>query len=377
MRARLVHVTDHYSAASGGVAAVVNQLSRRLAGDFDATDVVAVRGDTFPASPGVAVTNVPPSGLLKFWGSSSELKRVIGRRLSDPSTILHVHSVWMAPQYQSARLAARLRRPFVLSAHGALARFFWRSQGLPNRIKKELYWKLFARRAYGPARVLHAVTIGERDDLRALFPQNRIEVIPNAVDLDYLEEQRVKADPNPESIILFMARLHPVKGVEDLLRGFAQAKLPSTWKLVVAGPPSDAAYEASVKKLVYDLKLSASVEFIGPIYGAEKWAWLRRSWIVAVPSVSEVVGMVNLEAAGCYTPSLTTRATGLRDWEEGGGVLTERSAEAIAENLRRISTWTVSERVSRGQASYDLVWKRYSWNVVSRKWLELYASIKE
>ena len=63
------------------------------------------------------------------------------------------------------------------------------------------------------------------------------------------------------------------------------------------------------------------MEFLGPVYGAEKWALIQRAWAMIVPSYSEVVGMVNLEAALCSVPSITTYETGLTDWNEGGGDL--------------------------------------------------------
>jgi glycosyltransferase involved in cell wall biosynthesis len=114
---------------------------------------------------------------------------------------------------------------------------------------------------------------------------------------------------------------------------------------------------------------------VGAISGIEKWRLYRDSFVVVVPSFSEVIGMVNLESAACGTPTITTFDTGLVDWTEGGGVLTRPDAEELAQHLKRFLTLGPTEYARRSVAMRRLIEDKYSWTVVGKRWLGLYRSL--
>ncbi len=97
--------------------------------------------------------------------------------------------------------------------------------------------------------------------------------------------------------------------------------------------------------------------------------------MLTLPSHSDVVGMVNLEAAACRTPTITTHETGLWDWEAGGGLLIRPNESDLRQALVRASSWSDTERVAQGEASRDLVKRRYSMDVVGEQWLTLYRDL--
>ena len=146
---------------------------------------------------------------------------------------------------------------------------------------------------------------------------------------------------------------------------------------MLAGPPSDASYFSRLQQLAWTSGARSRISFLGPLTGHGKWAFYRSASVVAVPSFSEVVGMVNLEAAACGTPTITTFETGLDDWEEGGGVLTGSNAEDLAQALWTVCSESTQEYEARSVASRRLVEERYSWGVVGPQWQALYASLAE
>ena len=86
-----------------------------------------------------------------------------------------------------------------------------------------------------------------------------------AVPYTHLREQ-----PNSDrQRLLFLGRLHPIKGVELLLEAWQalQNALPN-WDLTIAGK-GDAAYVASLHAHAARLKLQR-VQFTGPVYGDAK-----------------------------------------------------------------------------------------------------------
>lgn len=374
---RLVYAFEDYSAIAGGVPAVVNQLAQRMAERGNPVHLLYVKGKNQPSSSGVIKQSYIPSiGPGSSWGWSPQLRRE-ARRLagfSDP-TVFHLHGIWAAPQYVAAKVARDHSIPFVLSAHGMLEPWLWDQQGWKVRAKKQLYWRMLAYPAFSAARVIHAITPLEQQHLRALFPSSNIEVIPNAIDLNEYPED-ISAEKDRQKLVLFLGRVEPKKGVDILLRAFAQARIESGWKLAIIGPVWSQSYQALLEKIVSEHDLGGRVAFIGPVFGEEKQCWIRKAWVMAVPSHSEVVGLVNLEAAAYCLPSITTHQTGLADWASGGGLLIQPNVGDMKTALEEACSWSDTERSERGSASRRLVADRYSWKTVMPQWVSLYDSLK-
>jgi glycosyltransferase involved in cell wall biosynthesis len=199
-------------------------------------------------------------------------------------------------------------------------------------------------------------------------------VIPNAIDLDEYPGEGLGREER-QRLILFLGRVEPKKGVDILLRAFAMANLSRDWRVAIIGPVWSPAYQEELERIVAENGLGDRVSFLGPVFGEEKRSWLRRAWIMVAPSHSEVVGLVNLEAAALQTPSITTHETGLFDWESGGGLLIHPEVDQLCFALERVCAWSESERAERGMASRRLVSERYSWNAVLPKWISLYESL--
>lgn len=372
---KLLCVSEDHSAIAGGAPAVVDQLTRRIAASGYSVDLLFVRSNSMPVGEGVRAIQILPAGLGRVWGWSPELRVRIARLIQATSPVVHLHGIWAAPQYLAARVAGKLGAPFLVSAHGMLEPWLWTQQGWKVRVKKELYWKLFAHPAYASARVIHAITPMERDHLRALIPSSRIEVIPNAIDLEEYPET-AEADGR-ERLILFVGRIEPKKGVDILLRAFAAARLDREWRVVIIGPVWSPSYQLELERIVAQAGLQERVSFLGPVFGKTKLDWIKKAWVLAVPSHSEVIGLVNLEAAACRTPTITTHETGLHDWETGGGLLVHPEVEGLKAALEYSCSWGDSEHQERGVAIRALVSLRYSWKAVLPQWISLYQAIRE
>jgi glycosyltransferase involved in cell wall biosynthesis len=181
-----------------------------------------------------------------------------------------------------------------------------------------------------------------------------------------------------EPYLLFLGRLHPVKGIDLLISAFVKAiaGLSGKFRLVIVGPESDPSYLAQLKSLARLLGVEERVIFLGPVFGPqEKLSLYRHAWAFCSPSQTEVMGLVNLEAAAAELPVVTTHETGLCGWEEGGGLLVHPQVEALSRALQQVFTWSESERKDRGQKLRRLVERRYSWQAVGPQWLELYSGL--
>jgi glycosyltransferase involved in cell wall biosynthesis len=286
--------------------------------------------------------------------------------------LIHIHGVF-TPLQQAAQFgAARSGIPVLLSVHGMLEPWTWNQHGVVYRALKRLYWNLILRPRMRKVDYIQAITSLEAKTLQQEFPNSKQILIPNAINLASIPD--IEKQDTFEKSILFLGRIHPKKGVHTLVEAFHLAGVKG-WKLKIAGPVFSKAYLREIKDQIKLLNIEDNVEFLGPIYGDDKYRLMARSWVAVVPSSSEVVGLVNLEAASVHTPAITTHATGLSDWEEGGGILVDDDPIQLSKAIESATSWTLDERMRRGNASRNLLEKQYSWQSTGPLWEQAYRLV--
>lgn len=369
---RILQVCDENTLTGSGVLAAVQGY---LAGLHQARSAWALSlalpaGGEPPAWPGIAVHALPSCAAMRFWRSGWGLRARL-EALTSASDLIHVHSIWMAPEILAARLSAGAGRPWLATMHGMVQPL----EFARKRWKKAVYWRHVAAPILRRATVLHAITAAERAVLHALLPTRRIEVIPNGLDL-VLADAEGAALPAAadEHCILFFGRVAAGKGVDRLIGAFAAAALPVDRRLDIVGPCLPA-YRAQLEALAAQTGMAQRVRFLGPVRGPEKWRRLKQAWLAVMPSVSEVVGMANLEAAAAGVPTLVGPGAGLDGWMEAGGLVVAPQVPALADALCQASRWSAAERDQRGRGLRQLVEQRYSSAVVGQQLAALYQDL--
>lgn len=374
---RILHVTEDHSTRNYGVSAAVDAMTRCVP-DHIRPEIACVGIDTLPLRQGITVHAFPTQGAAKFWryapGAYSDLHQAI-----ENADVVHIHGLWMWIQWSAARAAVRLHKPFVLTPHGMLEPWIWQRQSWPNRLKKYLYWNGLAYPTFQYVNTVHALTTLEAATLCTYFPEKTPLVIPHSIDLQAVDST-LQALPPPVDeppYFLFVGRLHPVKGIHLLIQAFARLS-GDRFHLKIAGPtqPQEQAYADSLVQLVRDLGLENRVSFLGYIRGADKWQLYRDAWVFCLPSFSEVIGMVNLEAAACGVPVITSFETGVvDDWDRCGGIRVHPEEASVLAGLQQAAAWTLPERRSNGVAMRELVETNYSWATVGSQWASLYERL--
>lgn len=139
--------------------------------------------------------------------------------------------------------------------------------------------------------------------------------------------------------LIFLGRLHPLKGVEEAILAFAliHKKAPD-WRFWIVGS-GEKDYVNKLKHHANKLKLNDVVVFYGHVTEKEKFILLSRAHLLLVPSFREGWGLSVSEAAYVGTPSVAYRAGALAESIEDGktGVFTETNTpEALAAATLRL-----------------------------------------
>jgi glycosyltransferase involved in cell wall biosynthesis len=143
----------------------------------------------------------------------------------------------------------------------------------------------------------------------------KIRVIPNGVDGEGI--RREEPYRRPRNYILYIGRLHPVKGVEILIRAFSDAaEQLQEIDLLIAG---DGPEQAHLQEFVSQSGMNQRIEFIGRCSRAQAFSLLNGCEYVVAPSLSEGCPLVVLEAQAAGKVVIGSRTAGIRDLVEDSG----------------------------------------------------------
>jgi glycosyltransferase involved in cell wall biosynthesis len=371
---KVLLVTEGYGQSLFGVAKVVEDLRRRMGLNGAVMKLAAlVVGKNEVAKQDGSIVELPYwnwTKTLRFhWLQASALADVVDNFQPD---VIHVHGVLVPLQRAAVACAMKRKIPVVISVHGMLEPWLWRQRSVVHYWLKRLYWNVVMKSVLKSVDYVHVITQQEADTLSVELPKAPQILIPNAIDLAEFNPQQCA--PDTERYILFLGRIHPKKGIGLLISAFAELDT-SGCRLLIAGSDHSVEYTNELKEMVRAKNLQDKVSFLGGVFGDEKLALLAKAWVVAVPSYSDVIALVNLEAAASFTPTITTNMTGLSDWADSGGLLIDPDALQLKQALEQVLSWSLEDRLAKGLQSRQFVADRYSWDVVGKHWMDTYQKI--
>ncbi|RZU46845.1 glycosyltransferase involved in cell wall biosynthesis [Fluviicoccus keumensis] len=378
---KILHVTEDFSPENAGMTTAVLQMTKLGAGLPGASFVVvAVGSRAVPVSDEVRVRLCPnSSGVLGGWRYSPDLEDVLREEIPN-NDVVHIHGLWMYPQWKALRLAAEYEKPVIITPHNMLGGWVWEQGGFLKKLKKSLYWSLVVSPALGRHGLVHVLSEIEAKNARPFFGSMPFYVAPNGVDVNgVVSAHSALGDTQdlPERFLAFLGRLHPVKGVELIVEAMGLLSVHERIPVLLIGPEESEQYVLQLKSLVKELGLEDFIRFIGPVFGNRKYEILGKAIALVAPSHSEGISMAALEAMSCSTPVITTLASGIDDIEKGGGVLVDTNPASLAKVLAQIVSWTESDILERRSRALEFVRRGFDVAPVGRRYSEMYKHALE
>ena len=235
-------------------------------------------------------------------------RKAVRQNLKD-FDIVHLHDYYTYQNVITAKYCRKYNIPYVLSAHGSVLPSKERGRG----ILKKTFIHFFGHSILKDARMVIALTqIEKKQYIEAGVARSKIRIIPNAVSLSefkdlpkrgtFKQKYSIRSD---EKIVLFVGRIHKIKGLGLLLKVFSSlAKDMNNIKLVIVGP--DSGDLSRVERLVASKKIEEKVLITGLLSGREKLSAYVDADVFVLSSYSEVFGMSILEACAAGTPVVIT-----------------------------------------------------------------------
>ncbi|BAZ47461.1 putative glycosyltransferase [Nostoc sp. NIES-4103] len=223
----------------------------------------------------------------------------------------------------------------------------------------------------------------EAESIRNLGFKQPIALIPHGVhlpDLNNLPKREVLTRAFPElrekRWLLFLSRIHPKKGLDNLLYTWHQLSAKfADWHLVIAGPDF-IGYQIKLESLIKEFGLEKRVTFTGILSGEKKAAAFANADLFILPSHSENFGNVVPESLAYAVPVITTKGTPWQDlntYECGWWI--ENHQQTMAITLTEGMQMSFQTRKAMGMKGRYLVSTKYSWESVGQEMANVYRWI--
>jgi len=331
---RILHVVPYYEQAwaYGGIPRLATTMTRALARrghhvtvcTTDARDDRSRASSAGPNTHRVDVRMFPNISNaiayhLQFF-TPVGLRRYL-RQSAASFDVAHLHACHNLPGVVAAWELTRVGVPYVVSPNGT-------APPLERRVRAKQLFALTAGRSMLPrAARITAVSRAEVVQLCGMgIDESTIVHIPNPIDEMEFDRpvdgdgyrRRVGVGNRP--VVLFLGKLTPRKGVDDLVRAFASLR-DTRATLIIAG--NDMGAGVSIVSLVRSLALEPRVIHAGLLTGSARLDALAAADVVVYPSRDEIFGLVPLEALLAGTPVIVCNDSGCGEviTSTGGGLI--------------------------------------------------------
>jgi glycosyltransferase involved in cell wall biosynthesis len=277
--------------------------------------------------------------------------------IDDEFDVVHLHGTWSPILAISAYMARSKNIPFIVSPHGCLEPW-----ALGHRkFKKQVALAVYQRRVLKNAIMLVATAGQELESIRALGLTCPVAVLPNGVDL----VAAPKRYSSSVRRILFLSRIHPQKGLGDLVMAWARVRQPG-WQVVIAGP-SEGGYEDEIKLLIRKHDLEGDFYFPGLVSGEKKERCFAEADVFILPTYSENFGIAVAEALARGVPVITTTRAPWQVLETHHcGWWVAPGVDGVAAGLSEAMAMPRDALAEMGVRGKKLVEEKYSWDRIGR-----------
>ncbi len=287
--------------------------------------------------------------------------------------IVHLNDLRTLQNIAAYNNARKYGIPYVLQAHGSLVNILAKQQ------LKSLFDACYGRKILQNAARLLALTPLEIEQYKGYgISDEKIDIVPNGIELDDFKKLPPRGKfrqkhglGNKQKVILFLGRLHKIKGIDLLINAFADiAKDFDDARLVVAGP--DDGYLSALKSLTERLGLVGKVLFPGALYDEDKLEAYVDADVYALTSSYEIFGISILEALACGTPVIVTNRCGIADViKDKAGLVVPYEKEPLTQAL---GTLLADEGLRKrfGQNGKALVREHFNWTKIAKQIEQVY-----
>jgi glycosyltransferase involved in cell wall biosynthesis len=294
--------------------------------------------------------------------------------------LVHTNAIFSYPVLPAHWACQIYNVPYIMTPHGMLEPWALAYKAS----KKRFYFNLLEKPAFQRANAIQMLASTEAKRIEPLKLTTPLVVVPNGIHAQDFEtlpdiEQFYQQFPHTrnKTIILFLGRIDPKKGLDLLASAFAKVHAHfSQTHLVIAGP-DNIGFSQTVENYFAEAGCLDAVTFTGMLTGDLKYAALSAASLYVAPSYSEGFSVSVLEGMAAKLPCVIT--TGCNFPEAAiaqAALVVDIDADKIANAL--IDCLTQPEQAkSMGDRACQFIFEKYTWEKIANQMQQVYVSIIE
>lgn len=292
--------------------------------------------------------------------------------------LVHTNAVFSYPVLP-AHWACQLRQvPYIMTPHGmlepwALAYKSW---------KKFFYFTLLEKPALQRASAIQMLASTEAQRIEPLKLKAPLAIVPNGIhyqNFETLPDPKLFYQQFPQTcnktLILFLGRIDPKKGLDLLATAFAKVhtQFPQT-HLIIAGP-DNIGFSKTAENYFTEAGCLDAVTFTGMLTGSLKHAALAAASLYVAPSYSEGFSLSVLEGMAAKLPCIIT--TGC-NFPEAAAAQAALVVDINSNKIANALSWCLNNpqpAQAMGDRACQFVFENYSWHKIAVNLIQVYQGI--
>lgn len=363
---RILHVALDVNPSQGGPPRSIAGICRSLA-EIGADVTLFVHDPTGSETANLGQCRLftgSGRGMSGNW--RADIRRVLDEVKPD---IVHQHALWCLPLHVDDVEFRRRKIPYVIAPRGLLDA--WSVQ--QKWLKKKVAMLAYQGKDLRCARAIHVTAEMEAEHCRRLGFDHKFIYSPNGVNLP-AEIPPLTRMSDGRKRMLFLSRIHPKKGLLELVRAWAEVPHDG-WCLEVVGNDSEG-YWPTVQAEIDRLCTDGSVVRTPFQDDHEKWKTYCAADCFVLPTHTENFGIVIAEALYAGLPVITTKNApwnGLVDNKCGWWI--DLTHETLKRSLVDAMSLSDTERAEMGSLGRAFVEREFNWTNIARNLLKNYQSL--
>lgn len=290
--------------------------------------------------------------------------------------IVHIHEHRHSLAIIATHYAIKNEIPYVLQAHGSVLPFFQKEK------MKEVFDKLWGFNILHNASKVFALTeVEKKQYLKMRVEEKNIEIVPLGIDLEEYENLPKKGNfrqkyniSNDDKLLLFVGRIHKIKGLDLLIESFSHLNDFKNVKLAIVGP--DDGFLDELNKLIEKFNINPeNIIITGPLYNKDKKEAIVDCDIFIMPSQYESFTTSGLEAMACGKPIILTENNHIHSWvNENVGLSCEYQKEDLSDKIKKLLK-NPELMEFYGKNGLKEVKEKYNWDSVEKQVKSIYEDV--
>jgi glycosyltransferase involved in cell wall biosynthesis len=281
--------------------------------------------------------------------------------------ICHFYGGWTYFYLKASVIALILKKKIIFHPFGIFEPWSMNQK----KFKKKIAWFLYQKYILKKSDLIHCVSEMEKKNLLKLNRNFKTIVLPYGISSKFIT---TKIKKNFKKKALFFSRLHPKKGLRDLIKAWIELN-DRYWILDIVGPCEDKEYYNNLLNMIKKNN-NYNINLLNPVFSnAEKKKLFANYDFFVLPTKNDPFGIVILESLSRGLPVLTNDNTPWSDIKYfNAGWFIHDNYLSLKLVLKKIFNTPKEEFYVKSKNAIKLS-KNFEWKNLSKEYISMYKNL--